>query len=55
MFGDKSWDQLLSYSKLEFPVEHYQNLPLELRPSKKALNAIKSVIAENQDGPEKAK
>ena len=40
MYNEKGWQQILGYSKLEFPVLDMNQLPGELMPSKKEFKAL---------------
>jgi hypothetical protein len=40
MYNEKGWQQILGYSKVEFPVLDMNILPAELMPSKKEMKAL---------------
>ena len=45
MYNEKGWQQILGYSKVEFPVTDMNTLPQELMPSKKELKALQKVVS----------
>jgi hypothetical protein len=51
MFNEKGWQQLIGYSKLEFPVHDMTKLPQELMPSKKEVKALQKIIGNHCPKP----
>lgn len=45
MYNEKGWQQILGYSKVEFPVTDMNTLPQELMPSKKELKALQKIVS----------
>ena len=37
MYNEKIWNELVTYSKVDFPISDYAALPESIRPSKKEL------------------
>ena len=48
MYNEKTWQQIISYSKLEYPVTDFENLPSELSVSKKELKILTSFVENMQ-------
>ena len=45
MYNEKGWQQILGYSKVEFPVTDMSKLPQELMPSRKEVKALQKVVS----------